>query len=618
MNKIAINVVSSDTLKELLNDITTMVADVLSHTFGPYGQSTLVQTVSSVYSTKDGWNVMQNLRITDEKGGYSVATNAIKKLIQDVAQSVVLNAGDGTTTSILAAASLNTEIGDYLKEHHLDSRTIENILKEVTSMVLDELQARATIIDDSNMEKIIYQIARISTNWDDEISGIIRDIYMKTNNPIIKVDDSGTLDTYAEYIEGYDIIGSLQLPNYYLTSPAKGLFEATNPVILTFGSALHGHHFRPLAYIGELLNGQNETLVILAPTFDVDFINHMKATNGMRVKSGQRPVNVVPFQYFAKTEIDKDCVEDFAVLTGSTVLTDQYEEVNKLFESLADCMDTNAKSVGTNKPEKDVTALIGESIEALFSICGRCEKLVATDKYILASGLTNKNTEEFERRKGKLENELFIKYKQSNAESSLTDSIRVKRLRLGKMQCNMGIIRVGGFGAAHLKAKKDAIDDATRACEVAYQDGFIVDGGIAIPLAIKSARDKLLEPYKGQSINASETFIALLDFFDLFNNAFLNVTTTLFNNRYNDITKSKSIAKECVDKETCYNLITEEYDGSLITPVNVCKEVLNGCLRLVLINATSNQFVFQNEDDLIRAIQAGSANNDEYKEDKDK
>lgn len=584
--KTAINVISSEMLKTLLRDVSTMVADTLKNTFGPYGQSTLIQTTASVYSTKDGWNVMQNLRITDENGEYSIAANAIKKLIQDVAQSVVLNAGDGTTTSILAADKLNNILSEYVKKENMDSRTIENCIKKCKDMIIAELQESAIQIDDTNMAEVIYQIALISTNWDVEISEIIRDIYVNTHNPIIKVEDSGNLETYASYIEGYDLIGHLELPNYYLTSPAKGLCEIENPIVLTFGSAIHNNQLMPLVHMAELLASKNETIVLLAPSFDLDFLNTLKAINAVKVRNGAKVVPIVPFKYFAKLDVDKDAVEDFATLVGGTLLTDNYEEVNDLFAKLVE-LTKNSENI------EDAENVIAECTKTLFSISGTCEKIVATDKYILASGLTNKNEKEFARRKENLENQLEIQYKKSNAESSLTDGIRVKRIRLGKMQCNMGVIKIGGFGATHLKAKKDAVDDATRACEVAYQDGYIVDGGIAIPLAATNAMnktdDKLLKHMLG-----------------LFATAFKEVATILFNNRYNNNTISTDIVSKCMETGKCYNLITEKYDNSLITPVNVSKEILNGCMRLVLINATSNQFVFQNEDDLIRNIQRGT------------
>ena len=189
--------------------------------------------------------------------------------------------------------------------------------------------------------------------------------------------------------------------------------------------------------------------------------------------------------------------------------------------------------------------------------------------------------------------------------------LRVKRLRLGKMQCNMGIIKIGGFGVAHLKNRKDAIEDATRACEVAYQDGYIADGSLAIPFAIKDVHNNI----KSSDLGIDEKDKDLIgDFLDLFEDAFLGVSRTLFGNKFDDPDRVELITSECLRLRKSYNLITDEYTDELITPVDVCKEVLNGCMRLVLINATSNQFVFMNEDELLRAIQKGSIADDEYKE----
>ena len=176
--KLSINVIDSASLKPMLNEVTSLVADAIKNTFGPYGHSTLIQTGDSIYSTKDGWHVMRNLRLGSKNGEYSAAINAIKKLIQDVAQSVVLNAGDGTTTSILAADRMNEKVSAHVKEYKLDSRTIENYLNESVRLINKQLDMDAQHITEKNMAEIIYQIALISTNWDEGISSIIRDIYL--------------------------------------------------------------------------------------------------------------------------------------------------------------------------------------------------------------------------------------------------------------------------------------------------------------------------------------------------------------------------------------------------------------------------------------------------------
>ena len=611
-----LNVLPAKTLKTLLTDVTESIADVLSHTFGPYGQNAIIQTTGSVYATKDGWNVMQLLRVCDKKGENAITINALKKLIQDVAQATLLNAGDGTTESTMGAAYLNRRVSNYLKEHKMDTRMIETALRSACEKIVEELQLSATMVDDHNMAEVIHQIALISTNWDEEISDIIRDIYCTTKNPIIKVEDSGTLETTVEYIEGYDIVGHLELPNFYLTSPASGLFETKIPLILTFGSAVHKDKLQSFILMGDLLRQNNQALVLVAPSYDADFLSTLKALNAGRIQQGLPIINTVPFKYYAKTDIDRDCVEDFAMATGGILLTNEYPEVEQAFGALAEII-TERKNEerpfvkGENKKpsvsSKNKTAkqeeVINKCIQVLTKIGGTCNKLVATDKYILASGLSAKNEVEFERRKKNLENELEMKYKQYMAESSLTEMIRIKRLRLGKMQCNMGVIKVGGFGAAHLKAKRDSIDDATRSCEVAYQDGYIMDGGIAIPIAIKHCIAK----YENTANWTTEDRFEF-DFLKMFQDAFLEVATVLFNNKFDDLDKSTDLVNTCLEKEECYDLLTDQFTDELITPVAVCREVLNGCLRLVLINATSNQFVFMNEDDLIRAIQIGSSN----------
>lgn len=597
--KISINVLPADVLKSTLGQISKLVSTVLEGTFGPYGQNTLIQTVDTVYSTKDGWNVMQNLRITDEAGESAIAANAMKKLIQDVAQSVVLNAGDGTTTSILAATRLNEHLTNMLKDNPMDVRQIENMLRSCTAEIIDELQKRAITINDENMADIIYQIALISTNWDSEIARLISDIHVKTRNPIIKVEDSGTLDTYADYIEGFDLVGTLLFKNYYATTPSKGLYEGKNPTILVFGSTMHGKQLIPLTLIGQLYASQKKDLVILSPTYDMDFLNGLQAQNSALVKMGKEPVNLIPFKYYAKTQVDKDCVEDFTTLIGARFITDQVDEIVNLCNDILEFTKLSPEDketwIGTKGYNPMETA-----IGVIEDLAGTCENLEITEKHILASGLSNMNEEVFIKRKETLENELFKEYKKSNAESTLTDGIRLKRLRLGKMECNMGVIKLGGFGAANLKARRDAIDDATRACEVAYKDGYIVDGGIAIPAAVMNLMTDELE----------KTDPMKYEYFNLFLKAFSDVAAVLYNNRYHDLDKSYAIVDNCIRTDTCYNLIEEKYDTSLITPVNVCKEVLNGCLRLVLVNTTSNQFVFKSEDELIREIQAGTSDND--------
>lgn len=611
--KLSINVIDSASLKPMLNEVTSLVADAIKNTFGPYGHSTLIQTGDSIYSTKDGWHVMRNLRLGSKNGEYSAAINAIKKLIQDVAQSVVLNAGDGTTTSILAADRMNEKVSAHVKEYKLDSRTIENYLNESVRLINKQLDMDAQHITEKNMAEIIYQIALISTNWDEGISSIIRDIYVTTKNPIIKVEDSGSQKTFVKYIQGYDLVGELMLPNFYMNCVEKSSYEMDDPLVLMFNSPLGKKHVRPFVTLSMLVQAP---IVLMAPNFDTDFISVLGNLNQENAARGKSPYNIIPCRYFAKSDVDKECAGDVASLLGTMVMSNQYDTLHKCLEALADRIDeqmdifkqsqfnhdgsmTEEEKKEYDRIEEDKKALCAAAAKELVQIAGTCKHISISPKTILVTGFNQTNTEEFERRRDNLKALLKQKYEQYNAESSMTESIRIMRIRLGKMECNMGVIYVGGHGKAHLIARKDAIDDATRACEVAYTGGYIVDGGLAIARAA----------YKAALMYKNDDKYPEIDvYLKMFLDSFSEVCTIMYNNKYNNIEESNEIVNHCItdsdpNMPLTYNLVTEKYSSELISPVDVCKEIVSACLRLVLVNCTSNQFVYLHQDDIIRAIE---------------
>lgn len=592
-NNISINVIESDTLQPLLQDITALVAQTILRTFGPYGQNTLIQSPSTVYSTKDGWTVAKNTKVTDSQGVYSAPANAIKKLLLDVAQSVIVNAGDGSSTAIISANIMNKSISHYAKSAGLGTKELEEIIETCTDMVCNVLKEWAIPVN-GDLD-IIRKIARISTNWDSNLADMIADIYEKTNNPIIKVEDSGNTETYYEIIEGYDIAARLELPNYCLTTD-KGTFEADNPVILTFNSAVGMQHIETLVYISTQLDSKNKKFVVIAPVYDQDFINILANINSQAAAKGDHPINLVPIKYYAPGIIDKDCVADFVSLTGGVLMSNQYDKVHDTFTVLNTKLHDESKPHGT-----DINKINDELMKNVMSLAGTCKHIVATDKFVRIEGLTNANEEEFNGRKRELKAILDAKYKQYVSDAAITESIRQIRLRLGKMECKQGIIKVGGFGSAHIASRKDALDDAIRACEVAYNDGYVVDGGIAIAQAI-------------DSILISEAELPnkhIANILQLYKETFIRVAALMYNNRYHDLNKSTEIAKTYASaRDICYDLITEQATTDLITPVDVLIEVMKGCMRLVLVNTTSNQFVFMNADDLIKTIQAESVADD--------
>lgn len=592
-------VINGDTLRSLVSDVTKECAECVMRTYGPYGQNTLIQTFDGIYATKDGWTVLQNQELA-LNGKNSVIVNSIKKLITDVAQSVLLKAGDGTSTAVIVANFINTLLDAYFESHDkMNARVIENHMVEAVDLVVNQLYEKAKTINKDNMYDYIYHIALVSTNWDEGISKSIADIYKETNNTIIKIQDSGTDETYVEYINGYDLIGSLELPNYYINNRETGTHISKNPLILVFNHSLNGKLFKSLMAISSIATEQNVDLVVLAPAYDKDFLDSMISMNQALIRERKPLLNIIPGRYHAQFNVDKDCVEDFCMMIGAQLITKENSEITDTFNDLYENLMLKLPEQGDTSDEewepvkKEFYQTRKELLEKTFSflriVGGTCGQITLGEKSILVSDMTNKNEKAIAERKENLQREIDKKIKESNAKSLLTDHIRQKRIRLGKLECKMGVINVGGFGDAYLKAKRDSIDDATKACEAAYRDGIIYGGGISV---INVTKDILND-------ESLELDPITKDFLVIIMGAYISTLSTMISNKYmENEDKILELGTKIIEEGKPYDLIKEDYSEDIIMPVTVEVEALKGSLRLVLINATSNQLLWKHYEDI--------------------
>ena len=619
------NVIDKKAYRQRVTNIVDYISDCVSRTLGPCGHTALIQTSDSVVATKDGWNVTRAISFDN------IVDNSIKSMIESCGQSVVLKVGDGSTTVIKATSVLNKQLMDLESNHNYTIRQIEDTLKECIDEIIVELRKGAVPITDENMYEAIYNVAMVSTNWNEEISKMIADIYVKTKNPIIKILESGTTQTKAEIINGYDLNGNLELKNFYFTDVERQVCELKNPKIIMFDHKVMDKYFIPLNLIGGILQKQGTQLVVLAPDFDITFIHRIKNMNSMAMNTGAGFVNIVPAHYISNFNIDRECVDDFAALCGAIIIRRDDEDLLEFFEDITTSMMTKpiptegltgeelAKAKESNAEREAMRDSVLQFLpEKLDEIAGSCDKITLSDKNIIIDGLSNMNEKLVADRKATLEAEINGKIKECDALTMLTDDIRQKRIRLGKLNCHMGIIKVGGYGKANLKTLRDALDDATRACEAAYRDGYTVGSSIAIGSAIQSKFDILYR--KNDESLKTKIIEAIYD-------SFCEVFAQLWNNKGSDPIikdidaedgdwtfdipwdeegKTAKIYSELL-YDTCslnrwgYDIIEGKFDkecNRIINPVNVDIEVLQGCLRLVLNCFSSDQLIITNTDQL--------------------
>lgn len=604
------NVIKREEFKKMMNEVLMYTSGVVAETFGPHGHNALIQTANTVYSTKDGFHTLQNIDCSD------TIRNSIKFLIESVAQSIVLSVGDGSTTSIMAANNLNVLLESATAGSGLTIKQIETSLVNAVNGLIKNLYDNAVAINDDNMYESIKKIALVSTNWDEELSTMIADIYEKTHNPIIKIEDSGTDKTFVEYIEGYDLAGSLLLKEYYANDREHNRADLQNPIILVFNHNVQAKYFLSLSCLAQIFSVMNRPVVIMAPGFDTTFVSKLSATNAAQIKARKPIINMVLCNVINYYTVDRDCIRDFCTLTGCKPISVDDDDFNEFMDDLATTM---LKPVTPEMTEDEVKnlnlekeAISTSAVQYILdNIAGTCEKMIAGEKSIIAKGLPNKDLPIVTDIQHSIRTEIDYKIKECDAKTILTDDIRMKRVRLAKLSCIMGIIKVGGYGSANIKAKKDALDDATRACEAAYRDGYTIGSSLAI---LKAAKDFITDKENGAS--DLDRVIA-----QLIQNAFASVFAMLFANKYcrNIVEEDKfevnnietedgepvqmtvaDIANKCIDDNVGFDILTNTFDieQNVINPVSVDVEALKACMRLVTISVTTSQFIHKNYDNI--------------------
>ena len=593
MKPVSGNVISNSVFRPRVAEVLDYVANSVANTLGPYGHNTLIQSADRVVSTKDGWNVLQSINFNN------TIDNSIKSLIETVAHSVVLHVGDGSTTSTYASNTLLKLLHESI-DKNVPIRTLEDALIKCVDMIEVQLRKNAIQITEDNMSEMIHKVALVSSNWNTELADMITEIYTTTHNPIIKVQNSGTDRTIVEYVEGYDLSGRL-MSNSYINNVSDAKCEVENPLIMVFNFQLTSKYVTPLVYLATMMKLNNEAFVIMAPGYDKAFIDQFNALNTNSIRTTGSVINMIPVQYDNKFAIDRECVEDFNILINSKVITQDDDDIRDLFDEITTTMSANGPKDDETKEEYETNKanLIVTSIKYLKDFyCGTCGKAVINDKGILISDIITNDIQQknIQIRKESVQAEIESKTKEFDALTMITDDIRMKRIRLGKLQCHMGIIKVGGYGDADLKAKKDSLEDTTRACEAAYRDGVTIGSSIAILIAIEDIFKNNHGP--NNVLNSVEDRVMMAFF-----NSFCEVFYRLNINKYPSInTKSlyKDVIENCVINRVGYNLLEDDFDNdfTVINPVNVDVEIVRACLKLVIICMTSDQFIYKRYDNM--------------------
>ena len=190
----------TDARSKLVAGITKLSKAVKS-TLGPQGQTVLIESqvhTHGITVTKDGVTVAKSIDMLDP------IENLAVRVVKQAAAKTAIDAGDGTTTSIVLAEAIVNEIIWEMENSDVGlNKTL--LLNEITNLTNEFV----SILDKKSIKinkKKLLDVAAISANNDKELGKIIADAYTEVGlKGVVTVEKSDSEKTYADVTQGFKL-----------------------------------------------------------------------------------------------------------------------------------------------------------------------------------------------------------------------------------------------------------------------------------------------------------------------------------------------------------------------------------------------------------------------------
>ena len=514
------------------------LADTVKVTLGPKGRNVVLdKSFGAPLITNDGVTIAKDIELED---GFE---NMGAQLVKEVATKTNDVAGDGTTTATVLAQAM---VNEGMKNLAAGANPI--ILRKGMKKACDcAVESIAEMSSKVTGKDQIARVAAISAG-DDAVGEMVADAMEKVSNDgVITIEESKTMHTELDLVEGMQFDRGY-VSAYMCTDMDKMEANLDNPYILITDKKIS--NIQEILPLLEEIVQSGVKLLIIAEDVEGEalttlVINRLRGT-----------FNVVAVKAPGYGDRRKAMLEDIAILTGGTVISDEVglDLKETTLEQLG-----RAKSV---KVQKENTVIVDGA--------GDQDAIAARISQIKAQ--IEETTSDFDREK--------------------------LQERLAKLAGGVAVVRVGAATETEMQEAKLRMEDALAATRAAVEEGIISGGGSAYIHASKKVAEMAAQ-LEGDEKTGANIILKALE-------------APLFTIAYNAGLEGAVIINKVRESEpgVGFNALTEEYvdmvQAGIVDPAKVTRSALQNATSVASTLLTTESVVSNIKEDA-PAMPAGGA-----------
>lgn len=521
-----------EVLKKLQKGV-NQLNDAVKNSLGPSGLNIILDKDFFPQITSDGVTAVKEVFLKDR------VENMGASIVKEASIKTSLDAGDGTTTSVVLANALINNAIKYILSG-ANPLLIKKGIKKAEEFVVERLKKMSKEV--KSLEDV-YNVAKISCR-DEEIAKKLSDvIYNAGKDVAVAIEDSQMNGVESEVVNGFEIERGFYSP-FMATNMNRMEAELKDARVIIFNQRIT--RFQQISPSLDLcLKNNVKDILIIATDFEQEVINNCIINKSKGI--GNFVCIKAPMFY----NYTREALEDIACFTGGEVI------------------DTG----------------FGLEKEPVFEKFGKADKILVTkDRTTIFTDIedvTLKAQKEIMiQERVNVINEQIEKAKESISKEQL-------KKRINKLLAKAITIKVGCYSGYEQQELKDRIDDAIRAIKSAMEEGVIIGGGVSFVNIISE-----LKPDKNQDINWGIDIVkqSLLD----------PIKQIAYNSGYTpEVIIEKILEKK--DKDLGFDFSTGEYvnmiERGIIDPLKVVRCAFQNAISVASILLTANTAIVLNEED---------------------